>query len=80
MFGIKQEATAGPVSDNRSAWERLPKEYRDLCAKIAGKTLSPQNKRVRLAADRILANRRLELAERQAAERVAYADRVKAGK
>lgn len=40
-----------------SAWDRLPQDYRDLCGEIAKKShiKSPQNRRVRQAADDYLA-------------------------
>lgn len=43
-----------------SAWDRLPEDYRKLCAEIAKNSggISPQNKRVRLAADDWLARQR----------------------
>lgn len=41
-----------------SAWSRLPKEYRDVCEQIAKNSkLSPQNRRVRAAADAYLAGK-----------------------
>lgn len=44
-----------------SAWDRLSPEYRALCEEIVKNSpgnLSPQNKRVRQVADRVLAERR----------------------
>lgn len=45
-------------AQNRSAWDRMDESYKNLCRKIAGRNLSPQNKRVRAAADLHLANLR----------------------
>lgn len=43
-----------------SAFDRLPKEYRDLCERIAAASgkISPQNRRVRFTADMLLADQR----------------------
>lgn len=42
-----------------SAYDRLPADYRKLCEEIAKNSkLSPQNRRVRDAADRYLASKR----------------------
>jgi hypothetical protein len=62
-----------------SAFDRLPAEYRELCAAIAKNSpprilahrkvrLSPQNRRVRFAADQYLAERRHS--EREAQRRM----------
>lgn len=43
--------------DMRSHWDRLPAEYQRLCKEIAPKLTSPQNRRVRFAADMAIARR-----------------------
>jgi hypothetical protein len=44
--------------DMRSHWDRLPSEYQRLCEEIAPRLTSPQNRRVRFAADMFLARKR----------------------
>ena len=57
-FARRDEPKAAAVK-RLSGFERLPQDYRDLCAKI-GKMWkrSPQNRRVREAADNIMAMHR----------------------
>lgn len=55
MNPFSKKIEQSPRQDTRSAWERQPEDYRKLCERIAKQhKLSPQNKRVRAAADRTL--------------------------
>lgn len=68
-----KSSVSGTV-DTRSHWERLDAGYRALCKMIGG-SLSPQNKRVRQAADMHLAKKKDYQPVRDTRQQMRYRNR-----